>query len=79
MNREGVESLKETDDVITITMSAEWSKNCDGVKLFGTINEISRKINLKLENGKIKIMISKRIKEHIELMMQVIEKLEGEF
>ena len=60
-------------------MSAEWSKNCDGVKLFGTINEISRKINLKLENGKIKIMISKRIKKHIELMMQVIEKLEGEF
>ena len=35
MNREGVESLKETDDVVTITMSAEWSKNCDGVKLFG--------------------------------------------
>ena len=51
----------------------------DGVKLFGAINDISRKINLKLENGKIKIMISKRLKKHIELMMQVIEKLEGDF
>ena len=79
VNREGVESLKETEDVVTITMSAEWSKNCDGVKLFGAINDISRKINLKLEGGKIKIMISKRLKKHIELMMQVIEKLEGEF
>ena len=79
VNREGVESLKETDDVVIITMSAEWSKNCDGVKLFGAINDISRKINLKLESGKIKIMISKRLKKHIELMMQVIDKLEGEF
>ena len=79
VNREGVESLKETDDVVTITMSAEWSKNCDGVKLFGAINDISRKINLKLESGKIKIMISKRLKKHIELLMQVIDKLEGEF
>lgn len=79
VNREGVESLKETEDVVTITMSAEWSKNCDGVKLFGAINDISRKINLKLESGKIKIMISKRLKKHIELMMQVIDKLEGEF
>ena len=79
VNREGVESLKETEDVVTITMSVEWSKNCDGVKLFGAINDISRKINLKLESGKIKIMISKRLKKHIELMMQVIDKLEGEF
>ena len=79
VNREGVESLKETDDVVIITMSAEWSKNCDGVKLFGAINDISRKINLKLESGKIKIMISKRLKKHIELMVQVIDKLEGEF
>ena len=60
-------------------MRAKWSKNCDGVKLFGAINDISRKINLKLENGKIKIMISKRLKKHIELMMQVIEKIEGDF
>ena len=52
VNRGGVESLKETDDVVTITMSAEWSKNCDGVKLFGAINDISRKINLKLERWK---------------------------
>ena len=43
------------------------------------INDISRKINLKLESGKIKIMISKRLKKHIELLMQVIDKLEGEF
>ena len=60
-------------------MSVEWSNYCDVVKLFGAINDISRKINLKLEGGKIKIMISKRLKKHIELMMQVIDKLEGEF
>ena len=60
-------------------MRAEWSKKCDGVKLFGAINDISRKINLKLESGKIKIMISKRLKKHIELLIQVIDKLEGEF
>ena len=35
--------------------------------------------SLKLESGKIKIMISKRLKKHIELLMQVIDKLEGEF
>ncbi len=51
----------------------------DRVKLFGAINDISRKINLKLESGKIKIMISKRLKKHIELLIQVIDKLEGEF
>ena len=79
VNLEGVESLKETDDVVTITMTSEWSKNCDGVKLFGAMNEISRKINMKLVDGKIKIMISKRLKKYIELMMEIIEKIEGEF
>lgn len=79
VNKEGVESLKETNDVITITMTSDWSKNCDGVKLFGAINDISRKINLKLESGKIKIMISKKLKTHIDLMMQVIRTIEEDF
>ena len=47
-------------------------------KAYGSLVALNN-INLKLETGKIKIMISKRLKKHIELMMQVIDKLEGEF
>lgn len=79
VNKKGVSSLTETDAVVTITMDEEFSKNCDGVKLFGAMNDISRKINMKLVSGKITIMISKKQRKYIDILMQVIEKIEEDF
>lgn len=76
MNLDIVDELKETDNAISIVMSETWTKNCDGVKLFEAINHLSRKITLKLQNGKITIMMNKRQKNYAEQLMQIIKILE---
>ena len=76
VNLDIVDELKETDNVISIVMSETWTKNCDGVKLFEAINHLSRKITLKLQNGKITIMMNKRQKNYAEQLMQIIKILE---
>ena len=78
VNLDIVDSLKETDSAVYIVMSETWTANCDGVKLFEAINAISRKINLKLQAGKINILISKKQKNYVDQMMQVIQLLEDE-
>lgn len=75
VNSDGVESLKETETKITITMNEAWTKRCDGVKVFEAMNEISPKIGLKLINGKIEISIIKK-KKHIELLHKVVQNLQ---
>lgn len=75
VNEDGVESLKETDSTIIITMTSDWSKACDGVKLFETINSISTKIKIKLDMGKVKIIFNKKQK-YLPQLMEVINMLE---
>ena len=73
-----VDELKETDNAIIIVMSEAWTRNCDGVKLFEAMNKVSRKINLKLQNGKITIMMNKRQKNYANQLMEIIKILEDE-
>ena len=78
VNLDIVDELKETDNAIIIVMSEAWTRNCDGVKLFEAMNKVNRKINLKLQNGKITIMMNKRQKNYANQLMEIIKILEDE-
>ena len=74
VNQPGVDSLMEKQNEICLTMDEAWSSQCDGVKLFETMNEISRKIQLSLKAGKIEIVI-KNQKNPYDLLMKIIQVL----
>lgn len=76
MNVEGVDSLRELESSIVITMTPTWTNSCNGVKLFEVMNLISKKINLRLKNKKIEIAIMKKGK-YLDLLMKVIYELEN--
>lgn len=75
VNLPQVDSLTENDVKIMITMSEIFSKNCDGVKVFEAMNEISPKIGLRLTSGKIEISIVKK-KKYMDLLSKVIQNLQ---
>ena len=64
----------EKQNEICLTMDEAWSSQCDGVKLFETMNEISRKIQLSLKAGKIEIVINNQ-KNPYDLLMKIIQVL----
>ena len=74
VNQPGVDSLMEKQNEICLTMDEAWSSQCDGVKLFETMNEISRKIQLSLKAGKIEIVINNQ-KNPYDLLMKIIQVL----
>lgn len=75
VNMAGVDSLKENDVKVTITMDETWSRNCNGVKVFEAMNTISPKIELRLVHGKIEISIVKK-KKYRDLLNKVITNLQ---
>ncbi len=75
VNTNGVESLVELDKNYVIKMNENWTKNCDGVKLFEKINKVSSKIDLRLKNKMIEISIPKKNKNNLMKVMKILESL----
>ena len=71
-NEPGVDTLKETDRVITIAMTPQWSSEADGVKLFETLSAISRQIKLSYRNSEIQIMFEKK-RHYLDTLAQIIK------
>ena len=75
VNSPGVYSLVEKDSYILLTMDSYWSEHCNGVKLFEAMNQISRKIQLRLKDGKIEINIQNN-RNAYDLLMKIIREIE---
>ncbi|MBQ0065660.1 MAG: transcription-repair coupling factor [Firmicutes bacterium] len=75
-NVEGVDSLRELETSIIITMTPKWTNHCNGVKLFEVMNGISKKIQMRLKNNRIEIAIMKKGK-YLDLLMKIIYELEN--
>lgn len=50
-SRPGVDEVSEQNSRIQIVMSASWSRNEDGLKLFEAMNALSKEIALTFKNG----------------------------
>ncbi len=74
VNEDGVDSLIENDTRYQLTMSEHWTKHCDGVKLFETMNKISKSIDLRLKAGKIEITWMKK-KNSYDLLNQIMSEI----
>lgn len=69
-SREGVQSVNESDNRIVITMTPEWSRKADGLKLFEAMSAASRQIAMTLKNGAIVVSFDKK-KHYNELFEKV--------
>ena len=69
-SREGVQSVNESDNRIVITMTPEWSRKADGLKLFEAMSATSRQIAMTLKNGAIVVSFDKK-KHYNELFEKV--------
>ena len=67
--------MNENKTNIVITMSEEWSKQVDGVRLFQRVNHIFKTIDLRLKNKKIEVSIAKKNK-YMPKVFEVIELLQ---
>lgn len=74
VNLSGVESLLEQDKKYTIVFTSAYTKTCNGVKLFETLNSISKKIKLTLKNGKIHIFVPQNRKLLMTTLKELREK-----
>ncbi len=73
-NEPGVESIVEKNPNYIITMNEYWTKHCNGVKLFEAMNHISKKINLRLTDGKI-VITFKTGKNAFQMLMKVMDEI----
>lgn len=73
-NRPDIEAVKETNHTITIIMDPVWSAKCNGVALFEAMNKISRKIQLTLKDGRIRLYWTNQ-KGSYDLLMKVIQEM----
>ena len=76
VNQKNVESMIENKNGITITMSDEWTRQVDGIRLFQRISKISKSIDLRLKNQKIEILIAKKSK-YMPKVFEVIDLLQN--
>lgn len=70
-----VEGFKQNPKGIEITFSKEYSETIDGVKLFTTISEISKDINLKFLNDKISVVVPNNI-DWLQTSITMLERME---
>lgn len=75
VNEPGVDSLKEKDNQITITMDQNWSTAVDGMKLFGAMNNVSRQVKLAYKNKQIQVSFAKK-KNYMDTLNKVIHILQ---
>lgn len=57
---DGVESMSENQNRISIVMTPQWSQKADGLKLFEAMSAISRQVSLRFKNGSIQLDFEKR-------------------
>lgn len=74
VNEPGVDSLKESDRQIVITMDEKWSREADGLRLFQKMGEISRAIKMSYKNKQIQIFFNKT-KNYLQLIRKVSDVL----
>ncbi|MFV0255575.1 MAG: transcription-repair coupling factor [Erysipelotrichaceae bacterium] len=74
VNNSRVESFKQKVKAVEITFSKEYSQNIDGIKLFTTVGEISKDINLKFINERVIINIPNNI-DWLEASILVLERM----
>ncbi|MBP3853571.1 MAG: transcription-repair coupling factor [Erysipelotrichaceae bacterium] len=70
-----IDSIRETGKKITVTLSEEWSAQCDGVLLFETMNELDRSIQMRLVKGRIEIFLLKNNTSY-DLLKQILQQIE---
>ncbi|MFV0480227.1 MAG: transcription-repair coupling factor [Anaerorhabdus sp.] len=58
-----------------LIFSEEFSNQLDGIKLFEMINQLSKEITLKYQQGEIKLTVPKR-KDALEMMIEIIKRKE---
>ncbi|WP_026678111.1 transcription-repair coupling factor [Fictibacillus gelatini] len=78
--QEGVVSIGQKGDVITMLLSKEATTKVDGAKLFDVVNKIGRFINLGMEQDQLKVVLTKKRisdKELLKAMEQVLRKLKS--
>lgn len=68
---EAIESIEEKAKRIIVLTTAEWSEQCDGVKLFETMTELDPSIQLRLVDSKIEISLLKN-KESYDLLRKIL-------
>lgn len=73
-SRPGVDEVSEQNSRIQIVMSASWSRNEDGLKLFEAMNALSKEIALTFKNGRIQVSLPKK-KNYMAQLKQVISVL----
>lgn len=76
VNRPEVESVREKDGRITITMNKEWSSSVDGIALFDGIGKISKNLRLAFHGGKIIISLDKK-NRYVNTLMSAVHFIEG--
>lgn len=74
VNEDYVDSLKETNMNVQIQMAPAYSKKVDGAALFHDMSALSKTIRLKMNKGKLEILLDKKGR-YIDLLMKVIDRL----
>ncbi len=77
VNLKGIDTLKEEDKQFVLIFDEEFSSTCDGIKLFETMNDLSKTIGLTLKKKKIYITIPKKKKN--DLLIQTLETIKENF
>ena len=75
-NTPGVDTIEEDEHFLVLKMTKDWTYHCNGVKLFETINDISRKIQLRMTKGQIEIKILKSANRY-DLLMKIIHEIQN--
>jgi transcription-repair coupling factor (superfamily II helicase) len=69
--REGIKSIDQKQDTVTMLLNESTTASVDGAKMFEIANKIGRHVNLGMQNQLMKVVIGRKRLKDLELLKQI--------